>query len=120
MSDRLLFIGWDDPVRGAEERAVEVFNEALGILGRMQQDGRIERFEVALLGPNGGLGGFIAIHGTAEQIAGVKDDAEFQRNTVDSTLCVDGIRHIDGYANEGVATQMALYQEALAQVPQRT
>ena len=63
MSDRMLFIGWGDPVRGAEERAIEVFNEALGILGRKQQEGQIEGFDVALLAPNTDLGGYITIRG---------------------------------------------------------
>jgi hypothetical protein len=41
MADRMLFIGWGAPVRGLEERGLEVFNDAIGLLGRMQQDGRI-------------------------------------------------------------------------------
>jgi hypothetical protein len=119
MSDRMLLITWGTPARGVEERAVEVFNEALGILGRMQQDGRIEKFDVALLEPNGELGGFIAIHGTAEQIMALRLDDEFRRNTTDATLTVDGIRHLEGSVNEGVARQMGLYQQQLTQVPQR-
>jgi hypothetical protein len=119
MADRVLFIGWQDPVRGAEARSLEVFNEAIGLLGRMQQDSRIERFDVGLLRTNPDLGGFILVHGSAEQIAALREDDEFQRNTIESTLCVNGIRHIDGYANEGIAPEMARYQEAISQVPQR-
>jgi hypothetical protein len=119
MADRVLFIGWQAPARGAEERALEVFNDALGILGRMQQDGRIERFEVALLEPNGELGGFMTVSGSADQLAAVRADDDFRRNTVDATLSVDGMRHIEGYGGDGIASQMALYQSALSQVPQR-
>jgi hypothetical protein len=119
MADRLLFMSWGTPVRGAEERGLEVFNEALGILGRMQQDGRIESFDVCLLEPNGELNGFICVRGTADQIAGVRADDEFRRNTIDAELIVDGFRHIEGYTNEGVAEMMGMYQEALAKVPQR-
>jgi hypothetical protein len=119
MADRVLFVGWGEPARGAEERAMEAFNEAVGVLGRMQQEGRIEGFDVVLLEPNSELGGCILIRGTADQIAGVRADEEFQRNTIKGQLAVDGIRHIEGYTNEGVATQMAMYQEAIAQVPQR-
>jgi hypothetical protein len=119
MADRVLFIGWGTPVRGAEERGLEVFNEALGLAGRMQQDGRIEGFDVVLFSPNSDLGGYIAIKGTAQQIAAVREDEEFQRNTVDASLIVDGLRHIEGYTNEGVAPQMARYTEAIAKVPQR-
>src|SRR2546423_15467854 len=100
MADRVLFISWGQTVRGAEERALEVFNDALGILGRMQQDGRIEKFDVALLGPNTDLDGFIEIFGTAEQLAAVQEDDEFVRNTIDAQLAVDGLSHQIGYANE--------------------
>lgn len=119
MADRMLFVGWGASVRGAEERGIEVFNEALGLLGRMQQEGRIEGFDVALLAPNTSLDGFISIRGTARQIADVRDDPAWQRSTVDASLIVDDLRHIEGYTNEGVAQQMALYQDAIGRVPQR-
>jgi hypothetical protein len=119
MADRVLLITWGSVVRGAEERGLEVFNEALGIAGRMQQDGRIEGFDVVLLEPNGELGGYITIRGSAEQIAAVRADEEFQRNTVDASLVVDNLRHIEGYSDEGVAQQIGLYQAAIAKVPQR-
>jgi hypothetical protein len=119
MADRMLFIGWGTPVRGAEERGLEVFNEALGILGRMQQDGRIEGFDVCLLDPNGDLDGFICTRGSAEQIAGLRADEEFRRNMIDAGLVVDDFRHFEGYTNEGVAEMMGMYQEAIAKVPQR-
>ncbi|MDQ6816992.1 MAG: hypothetical protein M3018_06230 [Actinomycetota bacterium] len=119
MADRVLFIGWGTPVRGAEERAVATFNEALGLLGRMQQEDRVEAFDVVLLAPNIDLGGYITVRGSADQIAGLRADLEFQRNTVKAQLAVEGIRHIEGYTNEGVAGQMEIYQQAVAQVPQR-
>jgi len=120
MADRVLFIGWGTPVRGREERGLEVFNEAIGILGRMQQEGRIEKFDVVLLGPNADLNGYIEMHGSAEQLAAAREDEEFRRNTADASLIVDGLRHIDGFTDDGVALQMALYQESIARVPQTT
>ena len=119
MADRMLFIGWGQTVRGREERALEVFNEAMGLYGRMQQDGKIEKFDVCLLDPHGGgLDGFIALHGSEQQIAAAQDDPELRRNLVDANLCVDELGVIAGYVNEGIAEQMALYQEAIAKVPQ--
>ena len=53
MADRVLFISWGTPVRGSEERGLEVFNATLGLYGRMQQDGRIEAFDVMLFEPTG-------------------------------------------------------------------
>lgn len=119
MADRVLFMAWGTPVRGAEERGLEVFNEALGILGRRQQEGSIESFDVCLLEPNEHLGGFICIRGTREQISELRADEEFLRNTIDADLVVDDFRHIEGFTNEGVAYLMGLYQEAISQVPQR-
>jgi hypothetical protein len=119
MADRMLFIGWGAPVRGMEERGLEVFNEAIGLLGRMQQDGRIEAFDVALLAPNGNLNGYVEVHGSTEQIAGLREDEEFLRSTADALTIVENLRHIEGYTNAGVARQMGIWREAIAKVPQR-
>jgi hypothetical protein len=120
MADRVLFIGWSAPIPGREERGLEVFNEAIGLYGRMQQEGRIERFDVVLLGPNGDLNGYIELHGSAEQLAAVESSDDFERNTIDASLVVHSLRHIGGVANEEVARQMTLYQESIARVPQTT
>ncbi len=118
MADRMLFIGWGASVRGREERSLEVFNEAIGLYGRLQQEGRIERFEVILLGPNAELNGYIELHGSAEQLAALRENEEYRRVLADASLVVDRLRQIDGFANEAVAAQMALYQESIARVPQ--
>lgn len=119
MADRMLFMTWQMPVRGLEERAIEVFNEALGLLGRKQQDGAIESFDVALMAPNAELGGYIAVRGTREQIAALREDEEFRRNTIDAQLAVEGIRHLEAVTNEGIATEMTMLQEGIANLPQR-
>ena len=117
MADRALFIGWGQTVRGREERALEVFNETVGMYGRMQQDGRIEKFDVCLLEPHGGgLGGYIALHGSEQQLADVRTDAEFQRSMIDANMIVEELGLVMGWVNEGVAQQMAMYQEAIAKV----
>ena len=119
MADRMLVISWGTPVRGREERSLEVFNEALGLLGRMQQEDRIESFDVTLLAPNADMNGFISVHGSAEQINALQLDEEFMRNTADAMMIVDNVRHIEGHTNEGVARQMGIYRDAIAKVPQR-
>ncbi|HEX8120107.1 MAG TPA: hypothetical protein VF549_02470 [Solirubrobacteraceae bacterium] len=120
MADRMLFIGWGQTVRGREERAVEVFNETVGLYGRMQQDGRIEKFDVCLLQPHGGgLEGYVALYGTEAQMQSVEADAEFQRNMTDASLIVDELGVVHGWVNEGIADQMGIYTEAVAKVPSR-
>ncbi len=71
-----------------------------------------------LFRPNGDLNGYIVMHGSAEQIAAVHEDEEFQRNTVDASMVVNDLRHLDGATNEEIARQMATYQEGVARVPQ--
>jgi hypothetical protein len=119
MADRVLLISWGTPVRGLEARGLEVFNESLGLLGRMQQDGRIEGFDVALLEPNGAVNGYVQVKGTAEQITALREDEEFQRNTADAALIVDHLRHLEGYTNAEIGRRMELYQEAIERIPQR-
>jgi len=118
MADRMLFISWGTPVRGREEHGLEVFNEAIGLYGRMQQDGSIESFDVTLLGPNAGINGYIELHGSVEQLAAIREREDFRRILVDASLVVDGLRQIDGFTNDAVAQQMAMYQESISRVPQ--
>lgn len=119
MADRVLFVSWGTPVRGREELGLEVFNEAIGIWGRMQQEGRIESFTVVLLDPNGDLNGYVQLEGSAAQLAQVQEDEEFRRSLTDAALVVEDLRIVDGWCNEGIARQLGRYQEALARVPQR-
>ncbi len=118
MADRSLVISWGDVVRGREERALDNFNAVVGLYGRMQQEGRIERFDVTLLAPNGRLGGFMQLLGSAEQLAAVREDDEFQRLLTEGTLIVDDLALTDGYVGAGIGEQMQLFQQAVAKVPQ--
>ena len=120
MADRMLFIGWGSPVRGREERSLEVFNEAVGLYGRMQQEGRIESFDVVLLGANADLAGYMELHGTAGQLAAVQESEDFRRTLVDASLIVDDLRLTSGVTNEGIAQDMAIFKESIARVPQTT
>ena len=119
MADRVLFVGWGRPVRGREEKAIESFNDVVGLFGRMQNDGRIEKFDVVFLDPHGGdLGGCFLLHCTTDQLHAVRDDKDFQREITRADLLVDGMGVVDGYTGDGIAEQMELYTEALGQVPQ--
>jgi hypothetical protein len=119
MTDRALFIGFGAPVRGREERAVEVFNEFVEMFGRMQSDGRIESVDAALLDPHGGdLGGFFMVHGDAAQCAALQSDDEFRRASIDATLIVDGFGVVPAVTGEGVGREMGMYMEAVGKVGQ--
>ena len=119
MADRILFIGWGATIAGREERALEVFNDSVGFYGRCQQEGRIESFDVIFLEPHGGgLAGYVELHGSADQLSALREDEEFQRLLVDASLIVEELGLVGGFAHEGVARQVTMFQEATAKVPQ--
>ena len=114
----VVYIGWGSAVRGREGRGLEVFNESMGLYGRMQQEGRIERFNVVLLDPNGDLAGYIELHGSAEQLSSARHSEDFRRTLTDASLIVERLRLIDGYTNGAIAKELELYQESITKVPQ--
>jgi hypothetical protein len=117
MADRALFIGFGQPVRGREERAVEVFNEFVALCGRMGSDGRIERMDVSLLDPHGGdLGGFFMLHGSEAQCSALTMDEEFRRACIDANLIVENFGVVPAATGEAVGTEMAMYSEAVKKV----
>src|ERR1700745_1500353 len=117
MAERALFVGWGTPVRGREERAVEVFNAFVALFGRLQSEGRIEGVDVTLLDAHGGdLGGFFLVHGTEDQIAVLPYDDEFRRAAIDAGLIVDNFGVVRATSGEAVGPQMAMYGEAVARL----
>ena len=117
MPDRAVFIGFGQPVRGREERAVDVFNDFVGMFGRMAADGRIADMDVTLLDPHGGdLGGFFMVHGSAEQCSALMMDEEFRRACTDANLIVDNFGVVPAATGQAVGEEMAMYIEAVQKV----
>jgi hypothetical protein len=114
MADAGLFIGWGQVVRGREGPAVESFNDTVGFLGRLQEEGRIESFELCFLDPHGGdLDGFMLLRGSTEQMHAVHDDEEFLRHVQRATLVVDNFGVVYATLGEAIGRQMAMYQEQI-------
>jgi hypothetical protein len=117
MTDRALFVGFGAPVRGREERAIEVFGAFVAMFGRMQSDGRIEGMDVSLLDPHGGdLGGFFMVHGSEAQCSALPNDEEFRRATIDATLIVDNFGVVPAMTGEAVGAEMGMYADAVKKV----
>jgi hypothetical protein len=117
MADRALFVGFGQPVRGREERAVEVFNEFVAMFGALQGEGRIEGMDVTLLDPHGGdLGGFFMVHGSGEQCAALTMDEGFRRACLDASLIVENFGVVPAATGAGVSAEMGMYVEALGKV----
>jgi hypothetical protein len=118
MADRVLFISWGENIPGREARGLEVFNETIGMYGRMQEEGRIESFDVVLLGANAGLDGYLEIRGSAEQLAALRESEDYVKAIIEASLVVRDVRAVEGYTANGIAKVMGIYQEAIATVPQ--
>jgi hypothetical protein len=118
MADRVLFISWGEVVRGREERAMENFNETVGLYGRFQQEGKIEGFDVVLLDPATDILGYMEIQCTSEQLGTLKEDREFRRQLAAASLIVDDLKMVEGYTGNAIAREMEMYMEEIAKVAQ--
>jgi hypothetical protein len=117
MAEAALYIGWGAPARGREKQALDVFNESMQYYGRVQQQGKIENVEVAILTPTGGdVGGFFLLRGTAQQIDSLRRDEEFQGLLNQVQLIADGLRITDAIVDEGIAQQISRYEKVVGQL----
>jgi hypothetical protein len=78
MAGAALVIGWGQAVRGREQKALQVFGEAIQYYTRLQQQGEIESFEPVALEPHGGdLAGFLLVKGDPDKLARIRASDEF-------------------------------------------
>jgi hypothetical protein len=118
MADRVLVISWGQPVRGREQHGLEVLGQATAFYAELQDAGRIERFDVVLLEPNGLMSGCMILHGSHAQLDDVREDVRFRRLMIDAELVVDDLCTTDGYTAEGIEQTLPLYADAVGRVPQ--
>jgi hypothetical protein len=113
MAGEALFIGWGAVVRGREKQALQVFQESMEYYGKLQQDGRIESFDVLLLAPHGGeLNGFVILRGDRQALAEVRFSDEFETLLVRAASIIDNLGVVPAYGGEALAQQMTIFQQA--------
>jgi hypothetical protein len=116
MAEAALCVAWGSAARGREKVALDVFNDSMQYWSRLQQDGKIERFDVAMLAPSGGdLGGFILARGTAQQLDALRRDAEFQEILNRVQMIVDRLLLNDAYVDEGLAQLVGVYEKVVTE-----
>lgn len=112
MPGEALFIGWGQVVRGREKQALQVFQESMEYYGKLQQDGRIESFDVLLLAPHGGdMQGFVVLRGDRHELAGIRFSDEFERLLARAAAIIDSLGVVPAYGGEVLAQRMGLLQE---------
>ncbi len=85
--------------------------------GRLQQDGKIERFDVAVLAPHGSdLAGFALMQGTEQQIDSLRRDEEFQQWVTRAQLIVEQFGVVDALVDQGLGQAISRYQNELGQL----
>lgn len=110
MADAALFIGWGTPVRGREQKAIQVFNESMTYWGQLQQQGAIEAVETYLLAPHGGdLGGFALLKGDAAKLDEVRRSDEFQRLVTRAQLIVESLGVVPATTGQALAAQLGTF-----------
>ena len=109
-----LFIGWGAVVRGREKQALQVFQESMEYYGRLQQEGRIEGFDVVLLAPHGGdMNGFVVLRGDRQALEDVRFSDEFERLLVRAASIIDAPGVVPAYTGEALGQQIGLFQAAV-------
>lgn len=112
MAGEALFIGWGAVVHSREKQALGVFQESLEYYGRLQQEGRIEGFDVFLLSPHGGdLQGFAVLRGDRMALAEIRFSEEFERLIARASAIVNAPGVIPAYGGEALARRVAILQD---------
>ena len=103
MANAVIFLGWNRPVVGREEQAMQLFQKSLEFYGKLLTEGRIEGFEPVLLTPHGGnLAGFILVRGEAKKLSELKGDETFVSLSVEADFCLDDVRIVEGHIGDGL------------------
>ena len=119
MAGEALFLGWGQVVRGREQLALEVFQESVAYYVKLQQDGKIDRFDAYLMEPHGGdLAGFFMLHGERSALDAIRSSPEFQRVIVRAGSIVDNLGVVSASGGDALAQQMALFGEVSQDLPQ--
>ena len=112
MAGEAIFIGWGQVVRGREQKAFEVFGDSVAYWGSLQQDGRIDSFDVTILTPHGGdLAGFALLRGDAAKLAELRRDDEFVRTTARANQVIDSLGVVDAATGDRLGQLMGIFQE---------
>src|ERR1700745_1666754 len=104
MAEAALCQLWGGIVPGREKQALNVYNDTMQYWAGLQQEGKIERFDVTVLAPSGGdVAGFLVARGTAAQIDSLRRTKEYQQRTARVQLIASHLSVTDAYVDEGLA-----------------
>ena len=110
MSNAVLFYGWNRAIPGREKEAAALFQEYIGYLGGLKDEGMIDSFDVVLLTVHGGdMNGFFLVRGETAKLDEIRRTNEFNKYMTLSGLLIDGGGLVPGVTGDAVFEQMALW-----------
>ena len=114
MADSALFVGWNRSIAGREQQAMGLFARVMEYYGQLQNEGKIESFEPAVLSAHGGdLNGFIILRCDADKLSEVRQDETFISITMEADYCLEYFGIILGFIGEGLTDVFARYSELI-------
>ncbi len=115
MAEAGLWMVWGVPARGRERQALAVLKESMHqYLADLAREGKIERFDVAILKPQTSeLGGFALIQGSQQQIDILRGDKDFQVWVNHVQMVADKFGVVDAWVDKGIAEAVGLYEDAI-------
>lgn len=114
MGDQVVFFGWDKSVPGREELSAEHFQEFVGYLNDLKQEGMIESFDPVLLAAHGGdMNGFFLIRGDDNQLHNVTESEAWNMHLVRASLHLEGAGAVFGMTGKMAMQQMELWSSLI-------
>lgn len=115
MAQGALFVGWGSIVSGREQKAAQVFGEAMQYFGTLQQQGVIESMEVVGLEPHGGdLRGFFLLHGDEDKLAPLQHHDDFTRIIARASVVVENVGVVAALVGEQLQNREQQEQQDIA------
>jgi len=112
MAKGSLMVGWGEIIPGREKAAQATLNDAMQYCIRLQQEGKIDRFEVVALEPHGSdLNGFVLVTGDKESVARLRVEDEFVSVIIGVQLVHRNVRVVGAYTGAEVQSLFAMWDK---------
>lgn len=114
MGDSVIFFGWNRSVPGREQQSAELFQEFLGFLGGMQEQGAIDSFETVFLNLHGGdLNGFFLIRGERDSLEAMTNTEAWLNYVTRAGLYLENAGYVRGVTGATVMEWMKAWNQNL-------
>lgn len=112
-----IVISWGNPVRGREQKSLEVFTKALAYYDGLAKQGRIHghREYFGITGNASKVGGFVLVDGNLQELLSIQTSDESLRLMADAGAIVENftVQVYAGGTDASVQDQLVRYTEEL-------